>query len=473
MVPNAPLPVTTVVAGVPHVVSREAPARIVPDTVPPDHRASVVLLWLAGKQTSPSLNGALAIDAGGSVVEFNATLRAARPRVALGGRLIAGVAAARDGGLWIVDAAGTLLRTSRAGDVVRERAAPFAFPAIASTSNGSRTWVVRSPERFDYAWDSAGALAVQVGDDALEDRRIGRATLPPHVMLQDLANSGRVVADNDRVYFAPFIRDEVVALNAGGDTAWVASRALPQTTREPRFEVNAGKVVVDYHPVNLGIALGPDGLLYVLSTPGFTTLRSRLDAFDPATGRLERSAELGSALPTIAVDASGRVYLLDEARLLTGAAPGERQLFPSIALPTSRGDSVTSVTLHGRVALVNLWASWCKPCREEMPALDSLRRELESDAFAFVSINGDASASGARAFLRDVAIEMPFALAGAGLTRAFHAPGLPYTVLIDRDGRIVQAWIGFSGPEQVGAIRAASRLEMRRVPSADHAHMHH
>ncbi|MEK7402776.1 MAG: redoxin family protein [Gemmatimonadota bacterium] len=256
----------------------------------------------------------------------------------------------------------------------------------------------------------------------------------------------------------------------------MASRALPQSTGEPRFEVNAGRVVVDYHPVNLGIALGPDGLLYVLSTPGFTTVRSRLDAFDPATGRLERSTELTTALPTIAVDASGRVYLLDESRLLTGAAPGERQLFPTIALAGSRGDSVTSAGLRGRVTLVNLWASWCKPCREEMPALDSLRREMDADTFAFVSINGDVSAADARSFLRKVSIDMPFALGGAGLTRDFHAPGLPYTVLLDRDGRIVQAWVGYGGPEQMGAIRAAARLEIQRAFAsslADHAHMHH
>jgi thiol-disulfide isomerase/thioredoxin len=454
-----------------HVVTREASARIVPDTVPPDHRAAVVLLWLAGKQTSPSQNGALAIDAGGGVVEFNTALRPSRPRVALGGRVIAGVAAARDGGLWIVDATGALLRTNRRGDIVVERTTSFPFPAIASTRDGSLTWIVRSPERFDYGWDSAGALAVRIGDEASADHRVGTAILPPHVMLQDLANAGRVVAEQDRLFFAPFIRDEIVAIDASGDTAWVASRDLPQSTREPRFEVTGGKVVVDYHPVNLGIAAGPDGLLYVLSTPGFTTLRSRLDAFDPATGSLVRSADLDNALPTIAVDASGRVYLLDEARLLTGAAPGERQVFPEIALATSMGDSLTSAALRGRVVLVNLWASWCKPCREEMPALDTLRRALEGDAFAFLSINGDVSSKDARRFLRDVAIDMPFALAGPNLTDKFHAPGLPYSVLLDREGRIVQSWVGYSGPDQAGAIRAAAQMEIQRA--AGHSHSHH
>jgi hypothetical protein len=52
------------------------------------------------------------------------------------------------------------------------------------------------------------------------------------------------------------------------------------------------RVVIDYHPVNLGIAMGTDGRLYVLSTPGFTTTESRLDVLDPSTGRLLRTALL-------------------------------------------------------------------------------------------------------------------------------------------------------------------------------------
>ncbi|MEK7402777.1 MAG: hypothetical protein AABZ80_10535 [Gemmatimonadota bacterium] len=102
---------------------------------------------------------------------------------------------------------------------MRERPGPFAFPEIASVPDGSRTLAVRSPERFAHAWDSVGPLAVQVGDNTLDDRRIGTATLPAHVMLQDLANAGRMAVDKQRVYYAPFIRDEVVALNTGGDTA--------------------------------------------------------------------------------------------------------------------------------------------------------------------------------------------------------------------------------------------------------------
>ena len=126
--------------------------------------------------------------------------------------------------------------------------------------------------------------------------------------------------------------------------------------------------------------------------------------------------------------------------------------------------------LLGRVTLINVWASWCKPCREEMPGLDSLRRAVRDSAFLYVSVNGDVSHAPAESFLRDVGLELPFAIAGPGVTRAFRAPGLPYTALLDRDGRIVQRWLGYSGADQMTQIRAAIRLELGRQPAAAHAH---
>jgi len=80
------------------------------------------------------------------------------------------------------------------------------------------------------------------------------------------------------------------------------------------------------------------------------------------------------------------------------------------------------------------------------------------------------SRASAEGFLRDVCLAMPFALAGSGVTRAFHAPGLPYTVLLDREGNIVQRWLGYSGVDQATQIRAAIQLELGRGPGAPHAH---
>jgi thiol-disulfide isomerase/thioredoxin len=277
---------------------------------------------------------------------------------------------------------------------------------------------------------------------------------------------------NGIVYYAPFIRDEVAALTPAGDTLWLTRRELPQTTAEPRFELRNKQVVIDYHPVNLGIALGGDGHLYVLSTPGFTMTESRLDVLDPATGRLLRTARLSTARPTIAVGRDGRTYLLDGAQLLSGVPQRERETAPDFDLPALGGGRVSSAGLRGRVVLLNFWASWCTPCRTEMPALDSLRREIADSAFVFVGVNEEEDIEAARAFVNEFGFGFPVALGRGSQRRRFRYPGLPYTVLLDRAGRIAGRWIGFAGPEQLQAMRALVRSELDRGAGQPGQHRH-
>lgn len=414
----------------------------------------------------------MVLDEAGGVVEFDTRLRAHRHSLATGLRELTHVASAPAGGLWLADARGYHLRVDSGGRVVvPEQRSRFSFAAVASDAEGRRVWMSRSPLRFGYEWDSGGGpLLVRVGSDGRELGDLGKASVPQHAMLQDFANAGRVAVAGDRVYFAPFIRDEIVALDTSGDTLWVASRGLPQSTTEPRFEINAGRVVIDYHPVNLGIALGPDTKLYVLSTPGFTTERARLDVFDPQTGALLRTAQLATALPTIAVDADGRVYVIDATRLLTGAAEAERPAFPRVALPMLAGDTFHVARESGRVLLVNIWASWCAPCREEMPALDSLRHVITDTSFRFVTINVDASRHAAEGFMREFGFTFPVALAGPDAAGTLQYVGLPYTLLVDRAGRVAQRWSGYAGPQQVRDVGAAALRELSRVPDTIHAH---
>ena len=461
------------VGAVTYVASPDAPARIVLDTVPPDDTRPLRLLWLAGHQAGALQEGSIALDAGGGIVEFDQHLRPHRRSVAAQGRSMTEVADAGRGGLWLADDAGHVIRTNARGDVISDRDTPFRYPALATSGTTGRLWLVRSPTRFGYAWDSTGsALLARVTDDGTVDKRVGRAAMPAHVMLQDLANSGRVAVRGGIIYFAPFIRDEIVALDTLGDTLWVASRDLPQSTREPKFEVENGRVVVDYHPVNLGITFGPDGRLYVLSTPGATTLRARLDAFDPSTGRLLRSVELSNALPTLAVDTEGRVYLLDATRLLTGVAPRERETFPRVDFASRSGARVTTDQFHGRVTVVSIWASWCTVCRVELPALESMRHTIGDSAVAFVSINADRMAGSADRLLRELNLRVDYALGGPTVSTTYSTPGLPFTVLLDREGRVVQRWAGFTGPEQLETIRAAIQLELETGRQAE-GHTHH
>ncbi|MGH9204808.1 MAG: TlpA family protein disulfide reductase, partial [Vicinamibacterales bacterium] len=128
------------------------------------------------------------------------------------------------------------------------------------------------------------------------------------------------------------------------------------------------------------------------------------------------------------------------------------------------GGHMTLDSTSARLTLVNVWASWCAPCRSEMPALDSLRRQLaDAPRFRFATIDEDARPADARAFLASYGFEFPVMLGAGRMKDRLHYPGLPYTLLLDAHGRIVQRWIGFAGPEQIDAIHAAIAAELTRM----------
>ena len=464
-------PTVHTVGHVRFVATTEAPSELLPDSLAPSGDAQ--LLWLGGRVARPTTEGAIALDAGGGVVEFDRRLRPRQIAIDAEGREWLSVAAGPRGSVWLTDANGRLLIAEPGKPVRTALAAGFHYSAVASDPKIGTPWLVRSSQRFAYALDTANSPLLAKGDSAgAVARPLGVATRPQHILLRDLANAGHIAVGPEAVYYAPFIRDELIALTPAGDTLWVASRGLTHGTAEPRFEVSEKKVSIDYSPVNLGLTIGPDGQLYLLSTPGRTTATSRLDVFDPASGALIRSARLPTALPTLAADASGRVYVLDEFQLLAGVPERARAAAPAFDLPGLDTGRISIAALRGRVSLVNLWASWCGPCREEMPALDSLRRELRDSAFAFVALSDDVDAGAARGFLREHRFDFPVGLGKGSLRDQFHAPGLPVTVLIDRQGREVRRWIGFAGPGQIASIRALIRAELDRAPAAG-AHSAH
>ena len=93
---------------------------------------------------------------------------------------------------------------------------------------------------------------------------------------------------------------------------------------------------------------------------------------------------------------------------------------------------------QGKVVLLNFWATWCAPCRKEMPMLDALEAEFGGEDFAVVTVaTGRNSAQGIRRFFEEVAVtRLPILLdPGQELAREMGVFGLPITVILDREGR--------------------------------------
>ena len=115
----------------------------------------------------------------------------------------------------------------------------------------------------------------------------------------------------------------------------------------------------------------------------------------------------------------------------------------------------------GRVVLVNLWATWCVPCRKEMPELAELQERLGSDDFEVVAISIDRQgAEVARPFLDEIGAEALklYLDPSTDVLAGFRAVGLPATMLIDRQGREVGRMFGpaaWSSPEALRLIETA------------------
>lgn len=132
---------------------------------------------------------------------------------------------------------------------------------------------------------------------------------------------------------------------------------------------------------------------------------------------------------------------------------------PETGFTDESGETVKLADLRGRVLLVNLWATWCAPCVEEMPALDALQAKLGGKDFQVLTVSTDrGGAKQVRPFyekhgLKRLAIYLDPKTA---LTRALGAKGLPTSILIDREGRMVGQLVGaaaWDSPDAIALIR--------------------
>ena len=134
--------------------------------------------------------------------------------------------------------------------------------------------------------------------------------------------------------------------------------------------------------------------------------------------------------------------------IITVVAEDKRQEPGDVSGETIDGEPVSLSDYEGQVVVVNVWGSWCTPCRAEAPMLAEAARDLRSDDVAFLGIDSrDPSESAARAFVRTFDIPYPSIYDQEGRTllafRGTLAPSsIPSTVVIDREGRVAASVLG-------------------------------
>ncbi len=117
---------------------------------------------------------------------------------------------------------------------------------------------------------------------------------------------------------------------------------------------------------------------------------------------------------------------------------------PSIHLNDLHGNPSTLEDYRGQVVLVNLWATWCVPCKQEMPALQAFYRQHSEDGFVVVAINQAESSKDVALFVSEYGLSFPIWLDPETLAsrEAFHTVNLPSSFVVDRMGTVRLYWVG-------------------------------
>lgn len=125
-------------------------------------------------------------------------------------------------------------------------------------------------------------------------------------------------------------------------------------------------------------------------------------------------------------------------------------LFPLVASATSISGQAPDFTLHsrsghnlrlsdyrGQVVLLNFWASWCGPCRQEMPLLNVLYKRYKNLGFTILGVNVDTNSTKANRYLRDIKVSFPILYdTKNSVVQKYNVNAMPTTVIIDKNGKM-------------------------------------
>jgi len=130
-------------------------------------------------------------------------------------------------------------------------------------------------------------------------------------------------------------------------------------------------------------------------------------------------------------------------------------LAPEVEFQTLEGQSFRLASLHGKVVLLNFWATWCGPCRAEIPEFNAMQRDLAARGFSIVgaTVSPVDTPDAIRSFQKDIKQDYVIIRGAEEIGAKFgNGPGLPVSYLLDRQGRIRQKFIGQTSRERFEAV---------------------
>ena len=110
---------------------------------------------------------------------------------------------------------------------------------------------------------------------------------------------------------------------------------------------------------------------------------------------------------------------------------------PNFTLKDAEGNAVSLSDLKGQIVMINFWASWCGPCRQEMPLLEAIYRKYEPLGFTLLGVNVEENSNDGRAWLAERPVSFPVLYDPEnGVSKLYDVIAMPSTVLIDRQGNL-------------------------------------
>lgn len=419
------------------------------------------LLFLDGRAATPTVDGGTAwadLD-GGRVILFDRTGGIARIIQAAGddAPLEPVVVQASRDGLLMFERDGRWAAIDTDGRIRRN---PSGLPSPVTGANATRLAASRSPLFAPLAPVQPGAPLVWLAASPTSPPRpLGEASPSNEPALGHLINSGWALpAPDGGAYFASALRPELLRLDSDGAVRWLSSWPMPRSMVEPRIEAVGGSARASFEVLQHAMALGDDGRIYLLVAPWLSSSADRMLVLEP-DGLLLREGEVPPGY-ALFIDRRGAVYAAPPEQALVAPEGGARQPFAPFALPDLVGPGTVSLADYpDRVVVLNFWASWCPPCRTEIPVLDSLARELSPRQAVVIGLNDDRNPGHGIRFLEQLGgVSFPNAAGAGALRQSYEYRGLPYTVILDRRHRVIRSFYGFGG-----SLDAVREIVLREI----------
>jgi peroxiredoxin len=139
-----------------------------------------------------------------------------------------------------------------------------------------------------------------------------------------------------------------------------------------------------------------------------------------------------------------KLVLLAVPLLVATMAWAATDIAPDFSLPDEKGAVVSLQDFDGQVVLINFWASWCGPCREEMPLLDELHKRYEPLGFTMLGVNVEEDSAAADHFLSTTSVSFPILYDRKNeVSKLYDVIAMPSTVILDREGNLRHVHHGY------------------------------